>query len=69
MAVGDLRFLTFRGVQNDQHVQLLVDYRDLAGRPYSTSITLDLQNRAPYDCSPFQVSPPTTATRYTRNQV
>jgi hypothetical protein len=69
MAVGDLRFLTFQGVQRDQHVQLLVDYRDLAGRPYSTSITLDLQNRAPYDVQPFPGFVTHHGARYTRNQV
>jgi hypothetical protein len=54
LAVGDERVLEFTGVQHQPHMQLLLDYRDLAGRTYSTSITLDLQQRRAYDVRLFE---------------
>jgi hypothetical protein len=48
------RVLEFTGVQHQPHMQLLLDYRDVAGRTYSTSITLDLQQRRAYDVRLFE---------------
>jgi hypothetical protein len=58
LADGDEQLFTFNGVnkdiKNEPFVQVLVDYRDLAGRTYSTSITLDLWNRTFYDVQLFE---------------
>jgi hypothetical protein len=54
LAAGDGRLLIFGRVKNErQQAQVLLDYRDLTGRPYSTSITIDLQRRAFYDVQIF----------------
>jgi hypothetical protein len=38
LAAGDKYVLNFRAAKPDTHAQLLFDYRDLAGRTYSTAI-------------------------------
>jgi hypothetical protein len=54
LAAGDGRLFMFKSVKNErQQAQILLDYRDLTGRPYSTSITIDLQRRAFYDVRVF----------------
>jgi hypothetical protein len=54
LAAGEGRLFMFNRVKNErQQAQILLDYRDLAGRPYSTSITIDLQRRAFYDVQVF----------------
>jgi hypothetical protein len=42
LAAGDKYELKFRAVKPDAHAQLLFDYRDLAGRTYSTLITIQV---------------------------
>jgi hypothetical protein len=42
LAAGDKQWLTFRVAKPDSATQLLLAYRDLAGRTYSTSITIDV---------------------------
>jgi hypothetical protein len=57
LAVGDEQVLRFEGVKPDSHAQLLLDYRDLAGRAYSTSITLEVGGNgalAAYDVHLFE---------------
>jgi hypothetical protein len=44
LAAGDERELMFRTAKINSAVQLLFDYRDLANRTYSTSITIDVVN-------------------------
>lgn len=44
LAAQDQEDLMFRTERFEPPVQLLFDYRDLAGRTYSTSITLDVVN-------------------------
>jgi hypothetical protein len=61
LGVGDEQILRFSGVTKDDLrekplAQLLIDYGDLAGRTYSTSITLDLWNRTFYDVQLFESS-------------
>ena len=54
LAVGDEQILDFKNVKPESHLQLLLDYRDLAGRTYSTSITLDLPGSRAYDVRLFE---------------
>ena len=42
LAAGDKRELRFPTTKPDSATQLLFDYRDLAGRTYSTSITIEV---------------------------
>jgi hypothetical protein len=42
LAVGDKYELEFRTAKPDSAIQLLFDYRDLAERAYSTSVTIEV---------------------------
>lgn len=49
LAAGEQVLLAFQGKPPQEMVQLLVDYRDLGGRTYSTAITIDIVGNRAYD--------------------
>lgn len=49
LAAGDEVVLRFGGAAPQEMVQLLMDYRDLGGRTYSTAVTVDLTAQSAYD--------------------